>query len=200
MFSLYCYRDSLIHRASSGCKLLVFLALSIIGLSCSRFEPLLFLSLFVAALYFLAKVPSYLFTSLKPILGMIFLSTIAQTFFIHWEVGCATFFRLLALIWAGSLLTLTTSSSNLAAQAEKVWSLFSKWIPKRQVGILFALTMRLIPLLFREIQQIKEAQEARGVKVRFQSLIIPTFIQIFFLGDQLCLAIENRVDQDFSLQ
>ena len=69
-------------------------------------------------------------------------------------------------------------------------------------GFTFILTtgMRYVPLIGRRIRNIRDAQHARGIDLRFRlknlpnlaALLVPLILQSFILADDLALAMESR--------
>ncbi len=111
--------------------------------------------------------------------------------------------RLILLLMASSLLTLTTSPSRLVDGLEKLLFPFSKiGVPVQDISMMIMLSLHFIPILWQEADRILKAQIARGINFykgnilqRGRQLIpmaIPLIMGSFRRADNLALAMEIR--------
>lgn len=111
--------------------------------------------------------------------------------------------RLIMLIIASSVLTLTTSPIELTVGMEYLLSPFKKiGLPAHEISMMMSIALRFIPTLTEELDKIKKAQMARGA--RFDSgniaeraksllpLLVPLFVSAFRRADELAMAMEAR--------
>lgn len=111
--------------------------------------------------------------------------------------------RLLLLIIATSLLTLTTSPMQLTDGMESLLKPLKKIkFPVHEMAMMMSIAMRFIPTLVEETDRIMKAQTARGAE--FDSgnllkkaknmipLLVPLFVGAFKRADELALAMESR--------
>jgi len=110
--------------------------------------------------------------------------------------------RLVVIVWATTLLTLTTSPMALADGLR--WLLHPlTWIriPVAELALTASIALRLIPLLTDEATRIQTAQKSRGADVtgslarRIRSLgsiLIPLFVSAFGRAEKLADAMELR--------
>ncbi len=111
--------------------------------------------------------------------------------------------RLLLLIMATSLLTLTTSPMQLTDGIESLAAPLKKVrFPVHEMAMMMSIAMRFIPTLIDETDRIMKAQTARGAE--FDSgnvlkkaknmipLLVPLFVGAFKRADELALAMESR--------
>lgn len=112
-------------------------------------------------------------------------------------------FRLILLILTASLLTFTTSTIDLIDGLEKIFQPFARFgFPAHEFSLMMSITLRFIPLLWEEMQNVKQAQLARGAQLnqgwiwqRIKHIIplfIPLFLSIIRRSDELAQAMESR--------
>ncbi|MDQ7823211.1 MAG: energy-coupling factor transporter transmembrane protein EcfT [Candidatus Eremiobacteraeota bacterium] len=111
--------------------------------------------------------------------------------------------RLILIVLATSLLTLTTSPIQITDALEDLM----KWgkplrIPVHEVAMMMSIALRFIPTLMEQLEKIIKAQMARGADFERGSLIervksfipilVPLFVQAFRHADELAVAMEAR--------
>ncbi|MCL6450391.1 MAG: energy-coupling factor transporter transmembrane protein EcfT [Acetobacteraceae bacterium] len=111
--------------------------------------------------------------------------------------------RLVLLILATSLLTLTTSPIDLTDGLERLLQPFRRvGVPAHELAMMMTIALRFIPTLVEEADKIMKAQMARGADFmsgnivrRVRSLVpllVPLFVSAFRRADDLALAMEAR--------
>lgn len=111
--------------------------------------------------------------------------------------------RLVVLIMASGLLTITTSPTRLVNGIEKLLSPLAKaGVPVQDISVMITLSLQFIPILWQEAERIFKAQVARGVDIykgnilqrgkQLVPLIIPLVMGAFRRADNLALAMEIR--------
>lgn len=111
--------------------------------------------------------------------------------------------RLVMLVIASSIMTLTTSPIELTVGMEQLMSPFKCiGVPAHEISMMMSIALRFIPTLIDELDKIKKAQMARGASFdsgnilqRAKSLLpllIPLFVSAFRRADELALAMEAR--------
>ncbi len=169
----------------------------------------------------LAKIgPVTILRSIRPLLFIIIFTFVLNILFysgqtIYWQWGFLTIskegiekavfiaIRLVLLIVATSLLTLTTSPMQLTDGMESLLSPLKKIkFPVHEMAMMMSIAMRFIPTLVEETDRIMKAQTARGAE--FDSgnllkkaknmipLLVPLFVGAFKRADELALAMESR--------
>jgi len=114
--------------------------------------------------------------------------------------------RLMYLIIASSLLTLTTTPTRLTDALEKVLTPLNKIkVPVHEVAMMMSIALRFIPILVEEADKIMKAQSARcmdfehgNIFKRVKNLVpilIPLFISAIRRANDLALAMEARCYQ-----
>lgn len=171
-------------------------------------------------LIWLSKVPlSYILKGLKPVWVLVIMAMFFNLFFtdgdILWSwwifristqgILRALFFglRLICVIIGASMLTYTTTPTNLTAGLEKVFQPLNKIrFPGHEIAMMMSIALRFIPILVEEVNKILKAQLARGAEfdsggivVKVKGMIpvmIPLFISAFRRASDLASAMESR--------
>lgn len=168
----------------------------------------------------LSQVPvKFIMRGLKPILLILIMTFCLNIFMVDgrilWQWGflkvtdegiyTAVFMavRLILLIIASSLLTLTTKPIELTDGIEKLMSPLAKaGVPAHDIAMTMSIALRFIPMLLEETDKIMKAQQARGADFesgnilrRAKSLIpilVPLFVSSFRIAQDLAMAMEAR--------
>ena len=119
------------------------------------------------------------------------------------EFGCLMSLRLLIIVLATSLFTLTTSSIEITDGIESLmkWGKYIK-LPVHEIAMMMSIALRFIPTLMEHLDKIVKAQMSRGADFEAKSLIerakcfipvlVPLFVQAFKTADDLATAMEAR--------
>ncbi len=111
--------------------------------------------------------------------------------------------RLLIIVLATSIFTLTTSSIEITDGLESLmrWGKYLK-LPVHEIAMMMSIALRFIPTLMEHLEKIVKAQMSRGADFEAKSLIerakcfipvlIPLFVQAFKTADDLAVAMEAR--------
>ncbi|GAA3045932.1 energy-coupling factor transporter transmembrane component T family protein [Actinokineospora globicatena] len=196
MLSLYHEARSPVHRSPAGAKLAVLLAVGT-GLFFVRSIAALGAVLLVVALcYAVAKVPARVgLRQLRPVLPVLIAIVIAQLVLTGWVTAVLVGQRVLVLVALANLVTLTTRTSAMIDTVEAVLRpLRPLGVRPERVGLLVALTIRFVPVLKEQADQVRAAHRARGLRgTRF---LTPLLIKTLRLADGLGSAIEARGGPD----
>ena len=107
--------------------------------------------------------------------------------------------RLVILVMASSLLTLTTSPIKLTDGIEAL--LRPTPLPAHDIAMMMTIALRMIPTLAEETEKIMKAQKARGASFSgsplkrakaFLPILVPLFVSSFKRADELATAMEAR--------
>ena len=213
--------DSLIHRLDPRVKIVSVIGLSIMTLSGAVFTEAL-ITIFLIVLIPTSHIGvQQILRAFKPVrffLGLLFLLHLIFTEgtpvppFPHWPVtvtyeglfmGALMTWRFALLILSASLLTMTTSPSELVMGIERLLRPFRHvGVPSHDVTIMISIALRFVPTLLQEMDKLKEAQMARGANFNsrnlvrrtktFISLVIPLVMSTMRRADELALAMEGR--------
>jgi energy-coupling factor transport system permease protein len=117
--------------------------------------------------------------------------------------GGMQIYRLCLLVIVASLLTFTTSPSQLAHGLESLLGPLARvGLPVRELAMVLTIALRFVPVFFEEIEKITRAQRARGADVRtggpwqrargWVSVFVPIFVKAFRRAEELATAMEAR--------
>ncbi|MCZ2328117.1 energy-coupling factor transporter transmembrane component T family protein, partial [Bartonella sp. F02] len=194
MIGLYVPQDTFIHRLKPSIKLL-FLAVcgTIIFMVSSGCVLFLFL-LCVSLLYAIAKIPfRNVMQQLKmmgPFLALIF---VFQAVFDGYWTGLWVVLRLIILILLASLVSLTTKISEMVHSIEAGARPFRRFgINPSQLSIVLSMTIRFIPVVREKFNEVREAQQARGLDTKITALAVPLIIRTIRMASEIAEALDAR--------
>ena len=212
---------SFIHKLDARTKILLTLVFLVFIFVCKNFYSLLLVCGFGVVVYLSSRIsPKVILKSFKPLLPIVLLTTILQLYYIkdgdilfEWKVisitdkGVFTAIfiaaRILTLLLVSSLLTYTTSPTDLTDAIEKLLSPLKIFkIEVHTFAMMMTIALRFIPTLVDEIDRIMSAQKARGADFENGNLIkrvkalfpifIPLFISAFKRAIELADAMSCR--------
>ncbi len=213
--------NSILHKLDARIKIVLTFIFILLIFVCKNFWSLGVLCLFAVTTYLISKLsPKIIIKSFKPLLPIIFLTTVLQLYYtqkgnvlFEWKfititdggVYMAIFIavRILTLLLISSLLTYTTSPTDLTDAIEKLLSPLKVFkIDVHTFAMMMTIALRFIPTLIDEIDRIMSAQKARGadfesggivkrVKALFP-IFIPLFISAFKRAIELADAMSCR--------
>lgn len=213
--------ESIVHRLDPRVKLFGTMLFLITVFSFQGIAGLLLITLFLAAVIRLSKVPfGYMVKGLRAILVLMILTAFFNLFFtsspnVVWEwkwlhiteegieTAVKMILRLIYLILGTSLMTLTTTPNELTDGLEKALRpLQAVHVPVHEIAMMMAIALRFIPILIEETDKIMRAQMARGADFENGNLIrraksmvpllVPLFVSAFRRADDLAMAMEAR--------
>ena len=213
--------NSAVHRMDARMKILLTIALLVDVFVSKGFIGFGLIFTFVLLVARTTKISlSFIVRGLKPIAFIaaftfvlnLFMQTGGETLFqwkfIHITSGglrTAVYMaiRLLLLVTASQLLTLTTSSLSLTDGLEALMRpLAVIHFPAHEIAMMMSIALRFIPTLMEETDKIMNAQKARGADFESGNLIrrakamvpllVPLFVSAFRRADDLALAMEAR--------
>lgn len=179
-FGQYAYKDSIIHKLDPRIKILAVIALSATAFLLETYYKFAILSLFVFLLIMLSKINfSSLIRSLRPFFFIFIFILLMYIFFSRNQLdqGIITIWKFVLFIIIASILTFTTTITNMVTAIEKLLApLRLIKINPKTFALLIALTIRFVPALFLYADRIKDARLAR-----LGSLKNPKHIKLLFL-------------------
>ena len=211
---------SVIHKLDPRFKIINTILLIVLLFMCKSIYSYALIFVFIGILIILSKVPfTFVLKGLKPIVFIAVFTGVINLFLndgkVLFQIGFITatyeglyialkmIVRLVLLITATSLLTLTTSPIMLTDGLERLLSPFKKLhLPVHELSMMMTIALRFIPTLLEETDKIIKAQNSRGADFNSGSLIkkakamvpilIPLFINAFKRADELATAMECR--------
>lgn len=220
-FGSYWPGESVIHRLDARAKMLLCLALVVIIFCAGTWAGLALCALFILGLYGFAHIPPHkALRAVAPLLFIVVVTVLLNLFFIqggevlfNWAfitisekgVWQAAFMgvRLALLLFAVSLLTLTTTTIDITDAFEKLLSPFAKrGFPAHELAMMMGIALRFLPQFAFEWQSIYRAQISRGASFSnnpfkggaqaASALVIPLFASVFRHAETLANAMDAR--------
>lgn len=216
----YFPKDSLMHRADPRLKICLTIFAIVLIFAAGNFFSLGAAILFVASGILLSRIPLKLYLkSLKPILFIVVFTAALNVFYgtgepiWQWWLIKITkngllnslfvTIRIVVLILASSVLTFTTSPTQLTDAIERLLKPLAKLgAPVHEFAMMMTIALRFVPLLLEETDKIMSAQKARGADMesggvvqRIKALapvLIPLFVSAFRRAFDLATAMESR--------
>lgn len=191
---VYVHAASPLHRLKPGAKLLALLVLST-GLVMVHDPAILAAGLAgILLLFCLAHLPLGLaWRQLRPVLPVLLILAAVQLFYGDWIGAVAVALRLSTLVLLAALVSLTTRASDMIdAIGRAVRPLAYIGISPARIGLTISLALRFIPLIAEQLEEIREAQRARGLERNVIALIIPLMVRVLKMATEIGDAIEAR--------
>lgn len=195
---------SFIHKLDARTKIVLTLLFLVFIVVCKNFYSLGLMCVFGITVYLMSRIsPKVILKSLKPLVPIVLLTTVLQLYYIkdgnlllQWKfisitdkgVFTAIFIaaRIFTLLLISSLLTYTTSPTDLTDAIEKLLSPLKVFkIEVHTFAMMMTIALRFIPILVDEIDRIMSAQKARGADfengniVKRIKALFPIFIPLF---------------------
>lgn len=211
---------SVVHRLDPRAKLLLTLLLIVFLFVASNFVGLGVMVATILISMLLSGVPIRLyFKSIKAIIVIVLFTSVLNLFYgsgdpifergilkitmngIYNSIFIAV--RIISLILVSSILTFTTSPTELTDALERVMKpLKLIRVPVHEIAMMMTIALRFVPTLLEETDKIMSAQKARGADMesgglmqRIRALIpilIPLFVSAFRRAYDLAMAMECR--------
>lgn len=219
-FGSYYTGASALHRMDPRTKLLSGFAFLFAALLSRSFVALVILAIAVCAAFALSRIPvRYLLKSLAPLTVLVALVAILNLFtdqggrvLVHAGLitisqgslySCVfTLCRMMLMMCAMSLVTLTTTTLDLTQAVERLLSPAAKFgLPAHELGMILGIALRFMPQFATELSQTYQAQVSRGASVsrgplgslRFlASVSVPMFASVFRHAETLSRAMDAR--------
>ncbi len=211
---------SLMHRTDSRLKICLTVYVIVLIFASRNFFSLALAVLYIGLGVGLSKIPLKMYLkSLKPILFLVALTAVLNLFYgvgeplVQWGwlritksgILNSVFvsLRIVLLILASSVLTFTTSPTQLTDAIERLLRPLSRLrVPVHEFAMMMTIALRFVPLLLEETNKIMSAQKARGADLesggvvqRVKALVpvlIPLFVSAFRRAYDLATAMESR--------
>ena len=211
---------ALMHRADPRMKICLVIYAIVLLFVAGNFASLALAVAYIGLGMALSRIPLKLYLkSLKPILFLVAFTSVLNIFYGTgeplWQWGILRVtanglitcvfvaVRIVALILASSVLTFTTSPTQLTDAIERLLKPLSKLgVPIHEFAMMMTIALRFVPTLLEETDKIMAAQKARGADMESGSLaqriralvpvLIPLFVSAFRRAFDLATAMESR--------
>ena len=193
--SLYLQGNTWLHRAPAGLKLAV-LAVGSTALMWVHSPSLLLVACVLVCLSgrWAGASLQQVWQQLRPLVWLLFvlggLSVWSQGL---WQ-ALEMILRLLTLVLAALVVSMTTPLTQMMQVVALLLKPFQRlgWVDADKVALGFGLTMRLIPELGVQWQEIREAQLARGLMPSPLTMGVPMLLRTLRRADEIAEAIDAR--------
>ncbi len=202
-FGQYYPAKSVLHRADARAKLFMTFLMIVFLFVCKNFVSLAVMTLVTVVAVLISGVPiKSILKSIRPVLVILVFTAIlnilytkgGDVYFEWWKISITqkgvftaifTIIRILVLVVISSLLTYTTTPTDLTTGLERLLSpLNLLHVKVHTLAMMMTLALRFIPTLIEEIERIMNAQKARGADLETGNLIqrakalIPIFVPL----------------------
>ncbi|HEX8045972.1 energy-coupling factor transporter transmembrane protein EcfT [Rhizobium sp.] len=195
MQTLHVDADTWMHRISPRLKLGVLAVLGVV-LFLTDSIALLGLAIVIGALlYFRTGLPAgEALKRLRPILLSIAIVAMFGLVLNPLHVAIVTTLRLVALVLFAATVTATTSIAAFMDEITALATPLEKMglLKAADIGLAVGLVVRFVPEILDRYSAIREAHEARGIRIRVATTLVPLIILTLRDADNIAAAIDAR--------
>lgn len=195
MISMYIPGNSLLHRTPAGWKLLglAVLALALFLVPTSFIAAGIFLLLGVAG-YLLGGIPlRFMIRDIARLSFLLLFLVVTQLIFLTPEEAATNTARVIAVILLAQVLTRTTRTDGIISSAEKLFSPLRRFgVNPQKIGLAIALVLASVGQLSATIQQVRDAQRTRGVRMAPWVWVVPVLVLSLKHADDVSDALTVR--------
>ncbi len=211
---------SFIHKMDARAKILLLMAIVVFIFVAGNYVSLLMMTIVSLLIVLMTRIKFRMYLkSMKVILFVIIFTGLINVFYgsgeVLWEwqfiritwggIHNAIFviIRIITLVMVSSVLTFTTSPSDLTDAIERLLKPLKIFHVKvHEIAMMMTIALRFIPVLLEETDKIMNAQKARGADMESGGIIrrvkalmpvlIPLFVSSFRRANDLAMAMECR--------
>lgn len=194
MIALYLPGRSPLHRTPAGVKLIGVIVLALaISLWPHTSATLAMAGLLVVGLYACALFPpAVLLRQLWLAKWIVVLMVLTQLIFLTPVDAAVNTVRVVSIVLLAGLLTLTTRSEDLLAALEAgLRPLARVGVDARRVALTLSLAIAMLPVVADLVRRVREAQQARGVRIGFR-IVVPVLVLALRHADDVADALSAR--------
>ncbi|PCJ20582.1 MAG: transporter [Candidatus Cloacimonadota bacterium] len=216
----YIPSNSIFHQLHPVLKIFLLFLFCLIVFQMKHINQYLcFIFILISSIFSLKITLRLLFKGLSPLLFLLFITFCIHLFstegtkifqcfgfvasFEGFLKGSFYFLRILTVVLASSLLTLSTSSVQIVYALNKILSPLKKvGFPASEFALMLGISLRFVPVLIEELEKLKLAQTSRGASFyskqpkkliqAWLSLLVPLFHSSLDRADQLAIAMDVR--------
>jgi biotin transport system permease protein len=193
MVSLHHEASTPVHALPAGAKLSM---LFVVGAGAFFVRSLAVLGAVLGGVvlcYVVARIPGRVAVrQMFTILPVMLIICGAQLLVTGWGNAVLVAGRILVLLLLANLITFTTRTSAMVSAVEKMLGPFRRFgVRPELVGLVIAMTIRFIPVIKDQADQVRDAQRARGIQ-RSTAFLTPLLIKTLRLADGLGEALDAR--------
>lgn len=195
MQTLHVDVDTWLHRLSPRVKLLTLTAFGVLLFLTQSVAVLACANLVGAGLYFRSGLPIRdALKRLRPILISIAVLAVFAALVGPLHAAIVTTLRLTALALFAATVTATTSMAAFIDEITALAMPLEKFglLKAADIGLAIGLVIRFVPEILDRYRAIREAHQARGIKVRLATTLAPLIILTLRDADNIAAAIDAR--------
>ncbi|MBK5933149.1 biotin transport system permease protein [Rhodovulum imhoffii] len=190
---LYVSGDSPVHRARPVRKIVALIVVCTGLFIFEGWPSVLTAGILVGAGFAMAGLrPRHALASLRPALWILVAIFAVQAMLTDALFAGFVTARFVVLILAAALVTLTTRTSEFVEGILAALTHAPHWIPKHQIALAISLCLRFIPLVRTVLEEVRQAQQARGTHASLTALLVPLVVRTLKTGDEVAQAIYAR--------
>ena len=194
MIGVYVAGDSAVHRARPGVKLAVLLAATTALLLAARLEVVTAGALIVVAVGLWAGLGLRgLGRLVWPLRWIVVVLTPVQAWLAGWERAYVVVGGLVVAVTAASLVSATTRVADMTDAIVRIVAPARRiGIDPERVGLVIALAIRSVPVLLDGLRVVREARQARGMRLTPDTLLTPLVVLVVRHADRVGEALAAR--------
>ena len=193
--SLYVPGQGWIYRMPAGRKLLVLIVVGTVLLFVHRLPILAGALLVVTGLIFQAGISfKRIWILLRPMVWFILILGLYSAWVESAGAAVEMLLRLITLILGALVVSMTTPITQMMGVVEWLLTPIARlgWVDSGKVSLTIGLTLRLIPELSVQWNDIREAQAARGIKPGVITMLFPMLVRTLRRAEEISEAIDAR--------
>lgn len=217
-FGKYIPGNSILHKVDARTKIITSLLIFIMVFYLKEIIPLLII-FFGIIIFILASSisPKEYIKTLRPILLISIFTSLVNFIFelqfkntgnYHFDINTiknstVIFMRLVSMTLSSSAMMFTTSPSDISLSLKKLFFPLKFFgINCEELALTITISLRFIPILLEEANNIILAQKARGIFINtrnpikkikmFSAIVIPLFLSSFKKAEKMALSIDAR--------
>lgn len=177
---VYVNRQSPIHRIPALLKFGLLFIFVLSGALLSRTPQYALIFIALAGLgYLIARIPPTIaFNQLWPPLPLLIFLGAYLWWQSGWQLAAATIGSIYSAIMAATLLTLTTTQTQMLEAVDRILAPLGKLgLPVDTISLAISMTLRLIPLQLATVHEVLDARKARGAGFSIVAFGVPVLVR-----------------------
>lgn len=136
--------------------------------------------------------PKHAIASLRPALWILAAIFAVQLYLTDVSFAGFVVARFVVLILAAAMVTLTTKTSEFVDGILSALRYAPSWVPRAKIALAISLCLRFIPLVRAVLEDVRQAQRARGLDRSLTALLVPLIVRTLKTADEVSQAIYSR--------
>lgn len=189
----YLHRDSPLHQAPAGGKLLGLAVACVVLLSVRSLWAVVAAAVAVGVLYLLARLgAATLWRQVRPLRWFVGCIFVVQWVLVGVPAAVSLTTRMVVLVALAGLVTVTTRTTDLMAALERALRPARRVVDPTRVSLLLSLVLRTVPVLADLARRVNEARYARGHRASVRAFAVPLLVGALRQADALGEALAAR--------